>query len=197
MIARADFDRIVDILRQKGFADDDIAWSEGCKPPENADEFALEVVYVICNSGMNNKVARGIYERCRFLLRSGKTVKGNILGKSGKAAAIDQIWRDRAELYARYMTRSTDERRLAFLADLPWIGGITKFHLAKNFGVDCVKPDVHLQRLAAWHRTTPQALCDALAKETGLKSRTIDVLLWRACAEGVMNSHTGQIKAAA
>jgi hypothetical protein len=47
--------------------------------------------------------------------------------------------------------------RLEYLGSLPWIGAITKYHAARNFGVDCVKPDIHLTRLAALLRTTPRS----------------------------------------
>lgn len=187
-----DFTSAVSTLREMGFADEDIAWSENAKPPADAEEFALEAIYVICNSGMKHKVAQGIYNRCRNLLLANRQVQGNILGKSGKAPAIDAIWQKRDYWFRRFISRRTDAERLECLADLPWIGGITKYHLAKNFGVDCVKPDVHLVRLADHYQTTPDALCSRLAAETGYKKRTIDVLLWRACAYGVINSKTGK-----
>lgn len=36
---------------------------------------------------------------------------------------------------------------------LPFVGAITKYQPAKNFGVSVVKPDLHLCRLAGIHRT--------------------------------------------
>lgn len=78
--------------------------------------------------------------------------------------------------------------KLAFCESLPWIGGITKYHLAKNFGADVAKPDVHLKRLADAAGCTAQALCDRLARETGYRVGTVDVVLWRACAIGLVDS---------
>jgi hypothetical protein len=48
---------------------------------------------------MKEQVARIIQHRVSATIRAGKPVKGNVLGKSGKAAAIDTIWRDRDELF--------------------------------------------------------------------------------------------------
>lgn len=178
------FNSIVAELRARGFADDDIAWSEGMNPPATAEDFALEAAFVICNSGMKNTVARRIYEDVSRAIQAGASARC-AFGHDGKANAIDVIWIRREELFAAY-TAAAD--KLAFCESLPWIGPITKYHLAKNFGADVAKPDVHLQRLADHEGVTVQALCDRLAGLTGYRSATIDLLLWRACAEGVINS---------
>jgi hypothetical protein len=77
---------------------------------------------------------------------------------------------------------------VAFCGTLPWVGPITKYHLAKNFGGNFAKPDVHLQRLADAEGTTPQELCERLGEATGYRASTIDLILWRACADGIINS---------
>jgi len=187
-ITRQDFMDALSELGKQG--QEDIAWAESLKEPVDADDFALETIFVICNSGMKNTVARGIYDRIKVLIESGQSVTGNILGKSGKAAAIDTIWRDREKLFAEYMTAKD---KVAYARSLPWIGGITCYHLVKNFGADVAKPDVHLQRLADREGVTPQALCEQLAAATGYRVATVDTILWRACANGIINSRTGEI----
>lgn len=171
-------------------AADDIAWSEGIRAPGTAEDFALEAIFVICNSGMKNTIARAIYERVRDLLFLGHSAREGF-GHEGKAAAIDTIWRDRDALFAGFGRCDTDDERLSYLVGLPWIGDITKYHLAKNFGVDVAKPDVHLQRLADREAVSPQALCERLAKEIGFRVATVDLLLWRACATGLLDSRSG------
>jgi hypothetical protein len=183
-------DELRRIIEKLGpIAASDIEWAEGIRPPTDADEFALETIFVICNSGMNNIVARGIFNRVRDLLQTGKPVSGNILGRSGKASAIDTIWAEREQLLQSYLAAPD---RLAFCRTLPWIGGITCYHLAKNFGADVAKPDVHLQRLADREGVTAQALCERLARDTGYRVATVDTVLWRACAVGLINSRTGE-----
>jgi hypothetical protein len=173
---------------------EDVAWSEALRVPDNADDFAQEAIFVICNSGMKNTVARLIFNRCLGALFDGRSVL-DVFRHKGKAAAIEKIWTDRDGLLSNYLSRQTDADRLEMLAALPWIGSITKYHLAKNFGVDVAKPDVHLQRLADREGCTAQALCDRLAGEVGLRAATVDVVLWRACANGVINSRTGELQA--
>jgi hypothetical protein len=54
---------------------------------------------------------------------------------------------------------------------LPYIGGVTAFHLAKNLGADLAKPDRHLSRLAAAH-----GFYDA--------RNVVDLVLWRYLEQG-------------
>lgn len=189
MIDATTFARIIDELGDVGRAD--IDWADGCRPPDSAERFAEEAIYVICNSGMKNTVARRIYDDVMPTVRNGLGAKF-AFGHEGKCRAIDLIWRDRARLHAEYMAQPDDARRVWYCSTLPWIGEITKYHLAKNFGVQVAKPDVHLQRLADLEQTTPQALCERLAVETGYRVATVDVLLWRACANGLINSRTAR-----
>lgn len=189
MIDAATFTRVLSALGQQG--EDDVQWAENLTPPPHAEHFALEAIFVICNSGMKNTVARGIFDKCVGALWNGKPVAG-VFGHEGKAAAIERIWREREALFLAYC-QSTD--RLAFLESLPWIGGITKYHLAKNFGLQVAKPDVHLQRLADREGCTPQYLCERLACETGYTVATVDTILWRACANGVIDSRSGEVRA--
>jgi hypothetical protein len=190
-ITAADFWRIVDLLGQQAW--EDIAWAQELQTPANPDQFALEAIFVICNSGMKNTVARGIFTRSTAALLEGQPVF-SVFKHPGKAAAIETIWRDRAQLLAGYLAAPD---KLAYLAALPWIGDITKYHLAKNFGADVAKPDVHLQRLADREGCTVQALCERLAGELGLRVAAVDTVLWRACANGILNSRSGEICAPA
>ncbi len=185
MITLKRFRRIELHLRNAGFSDD-IDWSEAIPPATSPEEFADHAVYVICNSGMKNSVAEPIYERCMSALRSGRRVR-RVFGHPGKSKAIQNIWRHRAILFVAYLLSGDP---VAFLQRLPWIGPITSYHLAKNLGADVAKPDVHLERLARRDKTTTHKLCRRLARESGYRVATIDTILWRACAEGLLNSGT-------
>ncbi len=187
MISMSDFHSIRADLERLGFYHGDVDWSENVQAPTDPDAFAREIIFVICNSGMKNTVARGIYLRIMEAIDAGESA-ASVFGHKGKAGAIDRIWSERQKLFAEYQTV---QDKLGWCADLPWIGSITKYHLAKNFGIDVAKPDVHLQRLADQHGTSVEALCADLARKTRLRVATVDVILWRACAEGVISSPTG------
>lgn len=182
-ISKQQFKLIAKAVREAGYALA-IHWSENIRPPATARAFAREAIYVICNSGMSNIVAIGIYEKCIEELDSGRSCK-TVFGHPGKSSAIDRIWEDRVMLFRRYL--QTDDL-IAFCETLPWIGPITKFHLAKNLGSNVAKPDVHMLRLAKLSGTTAQELCERLSRETGYRAATIDLILWRACADGIIHS---------
>ncbi len=179
----AQFRRLELVLIRNGYPDI-VEWTEQLRPPRTAREFALEAAYVICNSGMRNSVANEIYQKCVRALRQHRSAR-TVFGHPGKAAAIDHIWQNRRALFAAYRAA---EDKVAYCASLPWIGPVTKFHLAKNLGLDFAKPDVHLVRLAEAEQTTVVALCERLAAETGYRVTTIDSVLWRACADELLNS---------
>ncbi len=183
------FHEIVADLCDAGFAEADIEWSENCGPPRDPEHFALETAFVICNSGMQNRIAAAIFARVRDALRSGGSAH-DVFGHEGKATAIDTVWRDRAELMRAY---GAAVDKVGFCRSLPWIGGITCYHLAKNFGAPVAKPDIHLQRLAARHGTDAQTLCEAIGERVGMSPATVDVVLWRACAERILDARTSMI----
>ena len=177
------FLRIATAVRAAGYTDA-IEWSENIKLPAIAEDFATEAIYVICNSGMSNTVAVPIFERCMEALHHGKSV-ATVFGHPGKAVAIDKIWRRRRSLY-RKLLKADDV--VEFCGTLPWTGPTTKYHLAKNLGADVAKPDVHMIRLADPEGVTPQQLCERLATETGYRVATVDLILWRACANNIIHS---------
>lgn len=182
-ISKKLFARIDRAVRKAGYSAA-IDWSENIRPPANSSDFAAEAIYVICNSGMANRVAVPIFERCMLALRQGRSAT-SVFGHPGKAAAIDSIWKRRRSLFRKL--RETEDL-IGFCGSLPWVGPVTRLHLAKNLGADVAKPDVHLNRLAAPTGESAQGLCERLAKETGYRAATIDLILWRACADGIVHS---------
>jgi hypothetical protein len=82
---------------------------------------------------------------------------------------------------ARVKAKGIDE-----LARLPFIGSITKKHLARNIGLlDVAKDDVWLVRLAkAFEASSVDELTDFLSKELAEKVGIVDLILWRYCADG-------------
>ncbi len=160
-----------------------IAWCENLLAPLDADTFASEVIYVIVNSGMRNSVARPIFERCMMALRNGGSCR-TVYGHPGKAAAIDLVWESRDRLFVEF-SHTTD--LIGFCATLPYTGEITKYHVARNLGGDYAKPDVHLNRLAGREGVTAQELCERLATASGYRAATVDMILWRACADRIID----------
>lgn len=166
-------------LSDNGYADE-ICWAETLPPLEQQTPgaFLQEYVWVVLNAGMREQVARTIYGR--FL--AGRDPAA--IGHPGKRAAVERALREHEAWFATLLAA---EDKLAYLESLPWIGPATKYHLARNLGIEVVKPDRHLVRLAArFGYASPDALCRAIQAEAllpGLEMRlgTIDLVLWRYC----------------
>jgi hypothetical protein len=158
----------------------EIDWAESVKPPQDAEAFFSEYAWVVLNSGMKEQVARLIWARVREALSEQRSVR-SAFGHPGKAAAIQKVYEQQAE-YFRWFLKADD--KMAFLRALPWIGPITVYHLAKNYGVDCVKPDRHLVRIADAAGETPEALCRRIATVTGERLAAVDSVIWRAANLG-------------
>lgn len=136
--------------------------------------FLLEYVYVVLNSGMKNQVAEKIYRR--FLEEGSKSIR-----HEGKRKAIVK-----AQLYYKTWFKELKHgsvlEKLDYLETLPWIGPITKYHLARNLGIDVAKPDRHLQRIADHFKYNDvQKMCNTLSLMTGERVGVVDVVLWRFC----------------
>lgn len=127
-ITATDFARIRSALGS--VAEDDITWAINTTEPADPDFFGRGTIFVVCNSGMKAVVARGIYQRCMAALKRGQPLS-EVFGHKDKAGAMERIWREREQLFAGCRA-ATD--KLAFCESLPWIGGITKYHLARISG---------------------------------------------------------------
>ena len=159
---------------------EELEWQESLKPCDNADDFFGEYMWVVISSGMKNQIARLIETRIHDAWDAGKPTSSSF-GHKGKVKAIEYVLVNRERIFQEF--QSSDEP-VEYLATLPWIGDITKWHLAKNLGVDTAKPDRHLARIARDYNTTPFELCKRLSVETGYRVSTVDLIIWRAANLG-------------
>lgn len=175
----------------------DWEWSQNLRPPATAEALVCEYTWVVLNSGMKNTIARKIMDRVWPCLLADLPLHPGVFGHRAKALALGLTWSRRARLFEEFRAfgltglAPCDGDHLtatvvAWCEALPWIGQITKYHLAKNLGVDCAKPDRWLVRLADAEGETVDGLCARLAREVGDRIATVDVVLWRACAVGVL-----------
>jgi len=162
----------------------EIDWCESMKPVSEEYTFWSEYAWVVINSGMKNQVAEGIWNKVKPCVTNGGSAH-EVFGHKGKCNGIDLVWRDKKLLFDCYDSMPTD-MKIQWLEDLPWIGGITKWHLAKNFGMDVVKPDRHLVRVAESYGMTPTEMCEDLHKITGDRIATVDGVIWRAANLGLI-----------
>ena len=168
-------------LNDRGYYNE-IQWAQDIKPCSTSDHFAFEAIWVIISAGLKNQVARKIEKKLFMSLEAGQSVLVSI-GHKGKAKAIDYVLNNKTHLYEQFQNA---ENKTDFLETLPWIGPITKYHLAKNLGVDTCKPDRHLSRIAAKYNSDPFTFCKELSRKTGDKIAVVDQVLWRAANLGLI-----------
>ena len=173
---------------------DEIRWqAKTC--PRRIDEptFLSEAAWVILSAGMREAVIRRKFSRfsdafykwqcARSIWRHRRSCANrarNVFAHDGKIAAILTITEHVAHREFAAVLQDLEEEGTSYLMQFPYLGPATSFHLAKNLGVDVVKPDRHLIRIAHAARfRSPSALCDAIAREVGDRLAVIDVVLWR------------------
>lgn len=69
---------------------------------------------------------------------------------------------------------------MSYLRTFPYMGPATSYHLAKNLGMDVVKPDRHLIRISSVAGyECPEAMCRDIAATAGERLSVVDLVLWR------------------
>lgn len=176
-----DIPKIISLLDAAGYGEE-LDWQRNLKECDNCIDFRNETIWVILNSGMKEQIARKIYNRVWEAIAKGDEIS-TVFKHVGKVKAIEFVFDNCSKLFLDYLK---SEDKISFLKTIPFIGNITCFHLAKNLGHDCVKPDRHLVRVSAIYRKTPDELCAELAERYFEKKATIDIIIWRACNLGIL-----------
>jgi len=205
------FYNVVDFLVKSGCDSDKSSFTEireNLNYPKvlSPDKFAEEVFYVICTSGFNQKTAKRIFLTIVDYVAKNQCLKYDdmikIYNNPNKIKAIIKVWHSRETICREFYALTNVDEKLAFLSQLPHVGKITKYHIARNLGLDVVKYDIWVQRLGvALYGTLDdiqkinnsildariKALCDEmffdLALITKEKRGYIDVVLWKACQQ--------------
>jgi hypothetical protein len=185
-------------LNDAGFQAE-IQWQAQCSLREFTESDLLrEAAWVVLCTGFRESFVRTCFsfisicfcewESAAVICENADLCRATALSKFGNMRKIEAI------INAAKYVRSTgfDIYRTAILQDpipalrrLPYIGGVTAFHLAKNLGADLAKPDRHLSRLAAAQGFyDAHALCSAIAQATGDPRNVIDLILWRYLEQG-------------
>jgi hypothetical protein len=164
----------------------DTSWVHENSPEEiTPEKFFGEYIWVVYASGFSvNRLeqlreslydAYGDYET---LTGSRKQTVLNVINNQRKWNAIYRT--------ARMMQESSwDEFKERYLNSiesmtaLDFIGPVTKFHLARNLGYNCAKPDRWMCKIAdklGWPNV--DSMCMYLAEKHGFELKEIDIILW-------------------
>jgi len=187
------YERIKKIVINFGYSDE-IEWQKGIDFERFTETDLLrEGAWVILCSGFREEYVRRAFDKvslCFCDWESAKVIDQNsslcsasalqVFGNKQKIAAI-------AQMAAMVHVEGFDSVRSRVLAEpvkelqcFPFIGPITSYHLAKNLGFHCAKPDRHLIKIAKSRNIEDvQELCREIVRSTGELLGVVDIVLWR------------------
>jgi hypothetical protein len=159
-------------------------------------ESDLRESFLFCalgSSGLNNKV---VSKQCDAFHE--KYLKGenafDVIPNGRIRKAVMYVWVNSETILSDLVRKNNDDARIEYIRTLPQMGKKTSKHFARNLGMDCVKPDIWMDRLAEhWgfrdidYNPDPDAMCKCIQDHLpsfGMpyyRIGTIDVILWRYC----------------
>jgi len=178
---------------KEGFGEE-IDWQDSIRlAPIKESDFLRESAWVVLSSGMSETVIRRkfpyISEAFLFWKSAGYIANNSdecrkkaltIFGHKGKIEAIISIAQRVFSQGFRIFKGHIQKDGVRFIRSLPFMGPATSYHLAKNIGLDVVKPDRHLLRVASVTGfDSPESLCEKIAEAVGDRISVIDLVIWR------------------
>jgi thermostable 8-oxoguanine DNA glycosylase len=157
----------------------------------NIEQFFQQYVWCVLSAGCSNAACQSMYDDFFELNQNPMVIKHN-----GKRLAIIKAINNHVIWFNEWkrLAEINQQQAIDYLGTLFFIGDITKYHLARNLGIDCAKPDRHLERLAieygfAKPRTTKSKIydkevnemCKYISDQRGDNIGIVDVVLWRYC----------------
>jgi len=169
---------------QQGFADE-IEWCRRRRLEDvTAKEFAFQYTFaVLSSSGLRNQTVQKIESRFYEAYKNGEN-PFDVVKNQRQRAALVQGWAHYHEMFEKFKAQPNYYEMINYLETLPQIGPKEKYHLARNLGIDCVKPDRHMERLAeTLGFKSPDEMCLEIQRQIpgGERLGVIDVILWRYC----------------
>jgi hypothetical protein len=146
------------------------------------------------SSGLNNKVVQKQYDRFVAEYNAGKDAFESI--PNGRIReAVFFVWTNKDDILTALKIKKDDESRIEYIKTLPQMGPKTAYHFARNIGIDCIKPDIWMNRLAYGYgfyenpdKLYPERMCLEIQNHLPIvngppyyRIGTIDVILWRYC----------------
>lgn len=156
-------------------------------------QFLQELAWVVLNSGMREAVVRkrfgGVaaaflnWESASCIAANSECCREAALSEFGHRGKIDAIVSAARRVHRAGFNRikaDIADRGASYLESFDFIGSVTSLHLAKNLGLDVVKPDRHLCRVAeVAGYESPATMCQIISEETGDKVSVVDLVIWR------------------
>jgi hypothetical protein len=155
-----------------------------------------EAAWVILCSGFRERIVRRHFDAislcfcdwvsAEYIIRRAERCRSTamaVFGSARKIAAILSVCDYVCEHGFDALSYRIRVDPMPELRKFPFIGPVTSYHLAKNLGIDVVKPDRHLARLAStFGFGSAELMCAAIGCQVGEPASVVDIVLWRYCA---------------
>jgi hypothetical protein len=173
---------------------DEVRWQESLSIENlNESHFLREYAWVVLNSGFKEAIIRKRFNFISLCFCDWESAKSIARSERICVDTALTVFRNRKKLEAISFTANLIARDgfegfssslrhdvVLALKQLPYIGEVTSWHLAKNLGVDVAKPDRHLVRLAIrFGYPDAAAMCRDISAAVGDRISVADLVLWR------------------
>jgi hypothetical protein len=181
-----------DVVLAAGYFDE-IAYHESLEFDRIQEtDFLREAAWVILCSGTSEAVIRQKFRAISgaflnwhsaiLIMQQKNYCRGEAFAlyrHAGKIDAILQITAAVARDGFDAVRSSIRTRGPDYLRQFAYLGPATSLHLAKNIGIDVVKPDRHLLRIAELFGYAPADMCRYISAAIGDKVSVVDTVFWR------------------
>lgn len=181
------------VVIDQGFAEE-IAWQNQLQLSNlHEGPFLREAAWVVLSAGMRETVIRGRFPElsrafhhwlsAHAITSTARASRKKALRVFNHPRKIDSIIEIACVIEALgfdALRRRIWLEGVSFLQSLPFIGPVTSYHLAKNIGLDVVKPDRHLQRISSLAGyADPKTFCQDISCRVGDRLSVVDLIVWR------------------
>lgn len=161
-------------------------------------ELLCEAAWVILCAGFKESILRKIFnhlslcfcdwESARVIVEKAELCRATAIKAfrhSAKINAIVEVAKIVDEIGFEDFAECVRIDPIGTLKQLPYIGPVTAYHLAKNLGFLYAKPDRHLTRIAeSWGFNNVHELCQLISENTSDPIHLVDIVLWRSAEQG-------------
>ena len=180
-------------LYESGYFDE-IEWQYGVNLSQiNEKSFLEEYAWVVLNTGMSEKIVRKIFpyicssffhwSSVEKIVNHCNSCREDALKYFNNKKKINAIIETSKIIYDKKFNvfwKEIQNNDIDYLKQLPYIGPITSYHLAKNIGFSVSKPDRHLVKLAKLLcYNSVDDMCHAICFLADEPINVIDLVLWR------------------
>ena len=181
----------------------DLDWLQHPKRPTTAEKMSEHIIYTQMGSFWKETNVGKYFPKVMAALRAGTPVR-QVFKNKRKAKAIEFAWRNRDRLFAELKTFPTsfnapcyevtkaDLDLVEWCDKIPYLGEKTKFLAAREFGANVPKPDIWMERFAAYSGEEVLSMCKRLARATGDRIAVVDLVLWYAGSRGLFKLSGGK-----